>query len=373
MAFAMVYCVMFVQYNIANKKYRQFCWSQTRLAWLLCSLIIPSVSAVDAKPPPNPVKPLVCEPSESADYFDRLHSSCSDCIYGFCSWTDGFVNSQLQFRGDNKPSVSSDVDLLRDVDIDEDVRLSYVRVSPTMRIREGGIVEFDVDFRARLRLPRTQRRVNVFFDRSDAREDLLRDFEGRTTGEELEDSNNRGSAGVQLSLWDRSGLQMTASVGAGFRPDPEPKIKLGLYGRYDVGTWLLKVHQDVIWDSDDGFGKRIKVDTERRFGRDLLVQFGAEGIWSETSHGVDVSQSALLTYFLSKRRSVGLKFGVFEHTHPSTVVDEFRIRAPYQQQLWKAWTFVEIEPGIRFSRERDFRLTPELVITVDLLAGHIPE
>ena len=349
--------------------HRRTC-TRSGMLLLLCSSI--PLQAIGEDTPAKEASQVSAESMHThRDHLDHFHLFCSDCVYRFANWLDRFVERRIS--SDDDPALEGEDAFFADHEIEESVRLSYIRISPTVRIRESGNSEMSVDFSARLRLPRSSRRANVFFQRAHAREDILRDFEGRTSSEDLEDPDNRGSAGVELSLWERSRLRLTGSVGVSFRPDPEPRIKLGLYGRYKLGWWLAKIKQDVFWDSDDGFGERTKLEMERRFNNNLLTRFGAEGIWSEEARGVELAQSALFYYFLSERRAVGLKLGVFEHTWPSTVVDEYRIRIPYRQKIWKTWMFLEVEPGARFPRDRDYSFTPELAITVDLLAGHIPE
>lgn len=348
-------------------------WTRTRrfvVLFLLCGFA-PLQAAVAGEQASEGEQVSVEPVAEEGDHLDHFHLFCSDCVYRFANWLDAFVDRRIS--SDEDPALEGADAFFADQEIEENVRLSYVRISPTARIRESGNSDMGIDFSARLRMPRSKRRANVFFQRADAREDILRDFEGRASHEDLDDSNNRGSAGIEVSLWERSQLRLTGSLGASFRPDPEPRIKVGVHGRYKVGSWFAKIKQDAIWDSDDGFGERTKLEVERRFKTDLLTRLGAEAIWSENSRGVDLSQSALFYYFLSDRRAVGLKLGVFEHTWPSAVFDEYRIRIPYRQRIWRTWMFVEIEPGARFPRERDYKFTPELAITIDLLAGHIPE
>lgn len=323
----------------------------------------------------EPVEPAVdtmVQPVEEApDHLDRFHLVCSDCVHRFADWLDRFFEKRLS--SDRDPLVADEDTFFADHEMEESVKLSYVRISPAVRFRESGEADVDVDFSARIRLPRAKRRANIFLQRADAREDLLRNFEGRTSSEDLDNPDSRGSAGVELNLWERSRLRLTGSLGMSFRPDPEPRVKVGLAGHYKLGSWFTKVKQDGFWDSNDGFGERTKLELERHFFEDLFTRGSAEVAWSETTRGVDLSQSLLFYYTFSKRRAMGLKLGVFEHTWPSTVIDEYRVRMPYRQRVWKKWMFVELEPGARFPRDRDYKFTPELVITIDLLAGHIPE
>lgn len=339
------------------------------LAFLLVAAHPTALLSADPLAPPADIT----DDSPRFDLFDRFQAHCSELVYRFADWADTLLENGMSPEA--RAEAAWQEPLLPHAHRDNgDLRRSYVRLSPSVRLRESGEIDFDFDFSARLRLPRASRRARLMLDRGDWLPDLGGDFEGRGGVEVFDRDTGRGTAGVLLPLYERTRYRVAARAGLRFAPEPEPRLQLGLYAQHPLGAgWVLRPRQSVFWDAGDGFGEKTGIEVQRFFADRLLLRTGNELIWSESTRGVELGQYANLFYFLSHRRMIGAKLGVFEYTHPSTVVDEVRIRFPYRQRIWKAWMYVEIEPGARFPRDDDYRFAPELTITIDLLAGHVPE
>lgn len=305
------------------------------------------------------------------DPLDHAHEYLSEQVYRFAYWADEVVGGVSGHALDPEERRAR---FFADRRIVDNTRSSYVRVAPVLRLSESGVVELDADFSAHLRLPRAQERARLVLDRSDWQTSLVRDFEGASGAETFEREKTEGSAGVDVGLFEAARLRFTGRAGMSFRPEPEPRLQVGVHGRYPLGEdWFLLPRQVVFWDAGEGFGEKTSVDVEKFLTPRLRLRPGVEVIWSETSRGVDLSQYASLFYFLSDRRMIGVKAGVFEHTRPSAVVDEYRVRFPYRQRVWKEWMFVRVEPGARFLREEGYGFQPEVIIAIDLFAGRVPQ
>lgn len=318
----------------------------------------------------------VASSSEAArhDFFDRVHARCSEWVFRLAGWTDDLLENGAGAGAENGVPLLADEQLLLERYADLDVRRSHVRLSPSVRLRESGEVDFDFGFSARLRLPRASRRARLVLDRTDWLPELGRDFEGRSGADIFDRDAGRGTASLVLPIYQRTRYRLAARAGLRFAPEPEPRLQLGLYAsRRLTGDWMLRPHQAVFWDADGGFGEKTVLEVQRHFADRLLVRLGNELIWSESSRGAELAQYVHFYRFLSNRRMIGAKVGAFEYTHPNTVVDQYRIRFPYRQRVWKSWMYIEIEPGGRFLREDNYRFSPELTITVDLLAGNVSD
>ncbi|HAS83157.1 MAG TPA: hypothetical protein DCS43_10920, partial [Verrucomicrobia bacterium] len=71
----------------------------------------------------------------------------------------------------------------------------------------------------------------------------------------------------------------------------------------------------------------------------------------------------------SSRRSAAIKLGVRGYTHPSLVTDQYLVRVSYRKRVHRDWLFLEIEPGLDFFREDDFKTTPLINIHLDIVIG----
>lgn len=125
----------------------------------------------------------------------------------------------------------------------------------------------------------------------------------------------------------------------------------------------------MFWNEKDGFGEKTEFALDRLFGEIHLFRLNSSLVWSEVSHGVDWGQFASYHAHFSSRRSAALKLGVRGYSHPSWITDQYLVRAACRKRVHRDWLFLEIEPGLDFFREDDFRTALLLNIKIEIVIG----
>ncbi|GEM_PF-1655368 len=252
----------------------------------------------------------------------------------------------------------------------EEVRGTYITISPILTIHEKEDVNVDVDFSARLRLRQIHDRLRIFADSRDPDHDILEGvFSPQYRRELEEDERDAGAAGLIYMITERADRSLSLSSGLRYRRGVSPKIRLRGTLDYPFAAWNARVAQSAFWDRQTGFGEKTELSFRRSFLE--IGRFGSTSAatWSETSQGVDWGQFLSCSAHFSPRKSLALKTGIRGHTHPSTVPQQYAIRIPYRQRIFRDWLFIELEPGADFLRENDYRFTPLMNITLDIVLG----
>jgi len=247
---------------------------------------------------------------------------------------------------------------------------SHIRVTPRIIMTEGEGNDYKLDFSARLRLPGISHRLRLYADSYDTDYDTMEDIYSARYRRVIEEERSEGAtAGLTYFFTDNVRRQLSLSTGLKFRPEPSPKIRLrgNIMKMFDV--WSAEFRQSAFWSEKEGFGERTEFTLDRPSGEIHLVRLRSSVVWSELSHGVDWGQFASYYCKFSSRRSAAIKLGVRGYTHPSLVTDQYLVRVSYRKRVHRDWLFLEIEPGLDFFREDDFKTTPLINIHLDIVIG----
>lgn len=337
-------------------------------AWLALLPILAS-----AAPEPATNMPPPAATGTVAAVVDREHRRASHFVLRTIDRFDTFLHNSItseeqepsqlmeQFYGDRRSK--------RDT-----ISGSYVTLTPEVTFAEDPKMNADVGFSVRLKLRRLTDRLEFFAERFDEEEeDMLEQVMGRigrpVEGERAEE----GGAGLRYRLPDYLSLKPSVSAAIAFKP--MPVLRLKLRGRLiaDLGRWQMRLSETLFWKSDDGVGERTQLDFSRRIGEATTFRSGTGAEWSEVSEGIDLGQAFVLSHALSHRRRIAFRVGVAGHTEPSAIVDSYSARVTWRQRVYRDWLFMELEPGVDFPNDRDFRATPLMTIRFDIILGAVKE
>lgn len=247
---------------------------------------------------------------------------------------------------------------------------SRIRVTPRIIITDRSATAYKLDFSAHLRLSDISDRLRLYADSYDTDYDTMEDIFSARYRQVLERERSEGAtAGLTYFFTDRMKRQLSLSTGLRFRPEPSPKIRLRGRFRKSFDVWHADFSESGFWNEKDGFGERTEVSFERSSGDIHRVRLHSSVVWSELSHGVDWGQFASYYARFSSRRSAAVKLGVRGYTRPSTVVDQYLVRLSYRKRVHRDWLFLEIEPGLDFFREDNYKTTPLINIKLEILIG----
>jgi hypothetical protein len=247
---------------------------------------------------------------------------------------------------------------------------SHIRVTPRLIMTEGEDHDYKLDFSARLRLPDLSERLRLYVDSYDTDYDTMEEIFSARYRRQLETERSEGAtAGLTYLVSDHMTRQLSLSTGMRFRPEPSPKLRLRGRLRKSFDLWRTDVAQSVFWSERDGFGEKTEFTLDRPTGEIHLFRLRSSLVWSELSHGVDWGQFASYYARLSSRRSAALKLGARGYSHPSWITDQYLVRVSWRRRVHRDWLFLEIEPGLDFFREDDYKMTPLINIQLEFVIG----
>jgi hypothetical protein len=343
-----------------------------RLAACLCRRILALLLAMvgtDALARDHAYQPVLPPPATNGvmNRIDRGRDTLSGHVVVAGDRIDRYL--ERAFRSRRRPTSEQLEQFLSASELMDQAAGTRVIVSPSLEWGEGGTVDTHFRFSAKLQLNRLKGRLQLILNNVDE-EDVLESYSQVRSPEERLDRDDDSTASLRLNLADRVRFKSSVDAGLRFRPEPVPRLKLRGEARTRFHSWRVSLRQLGFWDSDDGFGEKTSLRFTRDWRKTYLFNAVSSAVWSETSEGVDLGQTASFYWFVKKTRSIGVKLGVAGHTEPSAIVDLYTVRFPFRQRIRKNWVFMEIEPGIDYPNEEDFSASPLITFRLEFILGH---
>ncbi len=302
---------------------------------------------------------------------DRSHRYLSHRVLRLAESINNVISSTFRQEEDHESSMTRRFygNLLTAYQVEG----SHIRVTPRLIMNEGDGNEYKLDFSARLRLPDLSKRLRLYVDSYDTDYDTMEEIFSARYRRVIERERGEGAtAGLTYFFSDHMKRDLSLSTGLKFRPEPSPKIRLRGRFRKSFDIWRAAFAQSGFWSEKDGVGSRTEFTLNRPSGEIHLVRLHSSWVWSELSQGVDWGQFVSYYARFSSRRSAALKLGIRGYSHPSWITDQYLVRVVYRKRVHRDWLFLEIEPGLDFFREDDFKMTPLINIKLEIVIGSFP-
>jgi hypothetical protein len=211
-----------------------------------------------------------------------------------------------------------------------------------------------VRFRAHIELPQLSDRFNAFVGRLDPDEYVteLRDDFDTLPRQFAREEDDAVLFGLGYRQPGRIGGHFDAGIGAKIRSSIEPYVK----GTYRIGVPfgnrnLLRLHETIFWQEDEGFGATTRFDLERLLSEDFLVRWTAAGTFSQETEGVRWFSSLTLYQNLGHGRALAYEAGISGETDYEVDLANYGLRVIYRRQIFREWLFLELRSGITWPRE----------------------
>lgn len=339
-------------------------WSIPRV---LCSLILLCLSlrraaAAELIEPTDPPPP--------DGWLTRGYDAASEWVYDAADWMDDNVVSLLTPPRERRDPTFDTFFGNREVEADEN--RSSVRIRPGLAVKDGESVDPDVRFRARIHLPRSERRVNLIIENFEEDDNVLEDFRVSRFDQTLREQETERAIRIQADLRKTERLRLSLGTGLSFRPEPVPKIELRLRASSDRPPYAARIIPAGFWDGDDGFGLKGRLEFDHKTSESWMYRFATSTLWSESSEGVDAGQTFALFYRPSRRRAYSFSAGVSGKVEPYQDIDLVDVRLGSRRLIHSNWIYLELEPGIQFPRERNWKETPFFNIELEFILGNTP-
>lgn len=335
----------------------------------LCGFMLgvspPALRAQESSLPIAPSDPSTNRaPFDVVDFVDQHHESLSGHIIDFGHSMDAWLSRSVRHPAPQPENGKSD--RLLNSNQGEDGNDSRVKVTPTLKLRDGDHVEASIKIRARLNLPRFEKRLALVFSNLDDDNAL---FEDDLRTPSFSSGERQGTAALRYFFKETLNFKASMDAGLRFRPEPDPKLRLRLRLRQEFDTFTTRFTQTFYWEAHDGFGEKTQFDLEQQEHYRYLRRLSTIVLWAEDSDGVEASQTLAYYHHLSSRRVAGGRISVSGVLEPSARVENYGAYLVYRQRLHRDWMYMEIEPGVEFPRTRDFQATGLITLKFDILIG----
>lgn len=255
--------------------------------------------------------------------------------------------------------------------VKEEQESTQLIATPTLIFSEEDTLGFSCPLTFNVALPHIEKRWNLMLETLLKEEDAADDEDG--SGDLVEE--NDVTVSLQYKILQQAERWLSFDVGVKVQADNiiNPLGKMRFRRVFELDSWALRLIQVVFWIEDEGWGESSQLDIDHQLRENLLFRLTNHARWSESSDGLEFSQTLMLRWQLSGRRAVGIELVGQGHTRPSWKMDEYRASVIYRRRLYKNWLFSEIEPGIQMLREDDFDMAPFVMISLECTFGEIAE
>ena len=187
-----------------------------------------------------------------------MHQGVSRFVVRSCDRLDHHLHKR--FFAEN-PHESGQTNLLTNSTIDDLKSLpnhkgSLIRLSPAIEIEEGGKIDTDLRFDAKINLPRFKERVNLVFQSEDNDKEVLEGITDQATRQRRIENEDDSLAGLRVRVLDETRFKIDLGAGTKFKPEPIPKLKARFKVSRTGAKWSFTLSEAVFWESDDGFGEK---------------------------------------------------------------------------------------------------------------------
>lgn len=313
-------------------------------------------TAVDhtAQPDAPPEKTYFFEGTQSPllnftfKYLDTMHDWLSHKVDDFGEQADDFFGTDDSF---------------------DRTKGSRLDIMTPVRFHSDGSIDTQVKFRAKIALPKTQRRWHLIVSSA---EDNIKELSSGGAGTANNSPlNNASSAtspqqddgtnvGLRYAL-DLAGFTVTfVDVGLNFRnivePDPYARIKLNYKWKLSP-KWYSRMYQDLYWESYKGVGLNSRQVFDRQINNQFLFRSQTEADWKDKDQNYSLSQNFIFVDQVNVHRGLAYYLGWnwnWTPDAPGFNLSSYSVGVNWRERIYKDWMFFEIDPEFTFSDDTDF-------------------
>ena len=140
-------------------------------------------------------------------------------------------------------------------------------------------------------------------------------------------------------------------------------------GRYtlSVDDWLFKPVETLFWYKSTGTGTNTQLDMERRLSESMMFRASTNATWLMKTGSFDLRQDLSVYHTLDERTALRYQASAIGVSQPKLQVTEYILLLLYRYRLHHEWVYAELSPQLHFSQSFNYRITPMLVLRLEVL------
>jgi hypothetical protein len=273
--------------------------------------------------------------------YNRHRDVIAENVIRFANWVDNFfADDRIYVEGQR----------------------SYIKLNLLKTYFENDKALYDTQIKARLDIPKTQKRMQLFIESIDEDED---DTEQTTIDQTAEKQEQ--SIGLQFLRPDSRLWKITAITGVRFRSGLDPFARLRFRRLIKDGAWSYRITENIFWYSSDGAGETTQLDIDHPLTKKLLFRATTKATWRKTTHYFDLGQDLTLFQRINSFKSFAYQTGYRATmvSHPSTTNYYYSVR--YRQQIHSNWLYVDVIPTIHHPEENNFKPIRSITLKLEIV------
>ena len=299
-------------------------------------------------PQPQPgTATTACTPERSADWLVDYRNDISTGIENMAIGIDRFFSGDAALDDENK---------------------SFARIRAGLRMEEGEGLSQVSDFKFRLSLPATQKKLKLVIENSSDEDESLEDKNRPSRVDENSDDQERLSAALQFINKEADRWDSKAELGLRARTPIDIFVRHTARRRWDIeGPWSMKFRQRWAYYKESGYRANEELSFERRINDNWFYRMKTEVEWREEIDSMRAAQVFSFYHRISDKRGVEYQAGTIAHSLHHTVIDNSYFAIDYRQLLYEDWLYLDVIPEIVFPREDDYRASTSLTVRLEVL------
>ena len=226
---------------------------------------------------------------------------------------------------------------------------SFLRLeTQTSYFKRGGL-EQDVSLRAKLDLPKTEHKFQVYFD---SRLNDEQSIEERNATVSSGDNSDRRAASAGIEYGKKKG---NSPWFTGVRLGAETRVPLRTFARFKFGrqwehseTFSTKFQQD-IWHLDGvGWGETTYLDFKTQLNKSIYVLLENEFEYEDEPFPISYYHAVSLRQRLNNRSRIRYRIAAVGSDDEERYIDRYITDFTYTYRLHEDWLFISLIPEIEF-------------------------
>ncbi len=261
----------------------------------------------------------------------------------------------------------------------DDDRTKGINNSTRIKLSFWGYVEqdgknddSDFSFNVRIKLPRTEKRVQ-FFMTNDPDEDLANSRTGGVFPDQVR--NDETTVGFRffnlLNINDKMPGEFSTSLGVGFSSgSPTFRIEPRYIYTHNFDIWSMTFLQKVRWHTRDKWRTETRLDLDRALSKKYFLRFNNEILWEQKQNdfdGYEFRPRVVLSRRFSSKQALLYEWNNLFRSEPEFFLHTTSLALRYRRQVWRPWFFVEVTPQVTFRDEDDWKTTPGIFVKLEVL------
>jgi hypothetical protein len=319
--------------------------------------------------------------TEKVHFLDTLHADISEKVLDWSTYLDITVGKWLGYDDELNATciVASPLDKIQSKKVDSffqnnkyiaETENVFIRVRTDTTIQSRESDKFRLKFRAQLPFSRCRKQLKLFVEDVSLTKDKSKiDGDGAT------------DVGFRYEGKKRHGIKSRYSIGfSGLFPFVSARYSLS----YKANNWEIEPVQTFKYSSKYYLEEESNIYFDKTLSKDALFRMTLQRGTESTVEGMDYGLK--FEYYSNAKKNKGLHFeqAFYGNTKYRHRKEKYRILNPsnefyginnyvttfsYRANIWRKWFFYEIQPGVNFHRDFNYKPNYSLRFFFDFYFG----